>query len=111
MKKGPEKLDKDGKTWFWCSHHKIEGQYSGLYVSHKAEDHDAWLKQKNEQLAKRRQAKDSEKESDEGNQPEDNRSNKLVISDSLKAALMTHMDVSPEQIDALVKEAEGSLNF
>ena len=111
MKKGPEKLEKDGKTWFWCPHHKIEGQYDGLYVTHKPEDHDAWLQRKNDRLAKRRRAKDNQKDSDEGKQSHEDGSKKLIISDSLKAALMTHMDVSPEQIDALVKEAEGSSDF
>ena len=94
MKKGPEKLEKDGKIWFWCPHHKIEGQYNGLHVTHKPEDHDAWLKRKNKQLAKRRRAKDNQN-SEDTKQSEEDGSKKLVISDSLKAALMTQMDVSP----------------
>ena len=66
MKKGPEKLDKDGETWFWCPHHKIKGQYDGMYVTHKPEDHDAWLKRKNKRLAKRQRAKDNQKDSEDG---------------------------------------------
>ena len=111
MKKGPEKLDRDGKTWFWCPHHKMEGQYDGLYVTHRPEEHDVWLKRKNERLTRRRRAKENQNDSEHGKQPGEDGSKKLVISDSLKSALMTHMDVSPEQIDALVKEAEGSSDF
>ena len=63
-------------------------------------------------MAKRRRAKDNQN-SEDIKQSEEDGSKKLAISDSLKAALMTHMDVSPEQIDALVKEAGefGFLNY
>ena len=111
MKKGPDQMDKNGKTWFWCPHHKIQGQYDGLYVTHKPEDHDAWLKRENERLAKRRRAKDNPKESEEARKADENGTKKLVISDSLKSALTTQMDISPEQIEALVNETEGSSDF
>jgi len=109
MKKGPDQMDKDGKTWFWCPHHKIEGRYDGLYVTHKPEDHDAWQKRKNERLAKRKGAKDNQRE--DPKKTDEDGTKKLVISDSLKSALMTHMDISPEQIDALVNDAEESSDF
>ena len=111
MKKGPEQMDKDGKTWYWCPHHKIEGKYDGLYVTHKPEDHDEWLQRKNARIAKKKRVKDDNKSENSSNKKDDEDSNKMVISDSLKAALMTHMDISPEQVEALVKEAEESADF
>ena len=104
-------MDRDGKTWFWCPHYKIEGQSDGLYVTHKPEDHDPWLKRKNERLEKRRRAKDNNNGSEEAKQPDHDGTKKLVISDSLKATLMTHMDISPEQIDALVQEDVRGSDF
>ena len=111
MKKGSEQMEKEGKTWYWCPHHKIEGKYDGLYVTHKPEEHDDWLQRKNARLAKKKRAKEDSKRDESINKSDYADDNKLMISDSLKAALMTHMDISPEQVEALVKEAEGSADF
>jgi hypothetical protein len=36
-------LMKDGKTWYWCPHHKHpRGEFDGLYCLHKPEDHNEW---------------------------------------------------------------------
>ena len=35
------KVVRNGKTWYWCRHHVKEGDYDGLYVTHKEEDHDS----------------------------------------------------------------------
>ena len=44
VKQGPT-IKKDGKTYYWCSHHKHPmGFYDGLYVtSHKETDHQRWI--------------------------------------------------------------------
>ena len=55
-------MTRDGKKWFWCPHHKIEGKYDGLYVTHKPKDHEEWLKRKNERIVKKRRAKDFQKD-------------------------------------------------
>ena len=104
-------MEKEGKTWFWCPHHKMEGKYDGLYVTHKPEEHDEWLQRKNARLSRKKCTKNDAKSDESSNKKEDEDSNKLVISDSLKAALMTHMDISPYQVEALMKEAEGSADF
>ena len=110
MKKGPDQMTRDGKKWFGCPHHKFEGKYDGLNVTHKPEEHDEWLKRKNERIAKKKKAKYAQKEGDYDKKTDENGS-KLVISDLLKAALMMHMDISPEQVDAIVQEAKGSADF
>ena len=110
MKKGQDQITRDGKKWYWCPHHKIEGKYDGLYVTHKPEEHNEWLKRKNDCIAKKKRTKESQNYGEEDKKPDEDGS-KLVITDSLKAALMTHMDISSEQVDAIVQEAEGSADF
>ena len=45
-KKGKDKVERDGKTWWWCPHHKREGYFDGLYMPHKPCDHDKWAENK-----------------------------------------------------------------
>ena len=52
--KGHDSVERDGKTWFWCLNHKMDGKYNGLYVTHKPENHAEWQKQKQEQAKKKR---------------------------------------------------------
>ena len=35
-------VQRDGKTWWWCPHHKKEGLFDGLYMTHKPSEHDEW---------------------------------------------------------------------
>ena len=43
MTKKGEKIQHDGKTWWWCPNHN-EGK--GLYVRHKPENHEKWVESK-----------------------------------------------------------------
>ena len=43
MEKKGETVQHNGKTWWWCPQHN-DGK--GLYVRHKPENHDKWLKSK-----------------------------------------------------------------
>ena len=110
MKKGQDQVNRDGKTWFWSPHHKMKGKYDGLYVTHKPEEHEEWVRKKNERNARKKKTRDEQKETDQISQNDVNGS-KLTISNSLKAALMTHMDILPEQVDAIFREAENSADF
>ena len=87
-----DKLEKDGKTWYWCPHHKSEdrGHPEGLYVTHTLEDCN---------VAKRRQKKDknSSKSSDSSSKPK----SKLAIGDNLKAVLMTRHALTSEEAEAV----------
>ena len=40
MKKTEDSVKREGRTWYWCPHQKVEGSYDGLYVMHKPEEHD-----------------------------------------------------------------------
>jgi len=45
--KGPSTINREGKTWHWCSKHKSDKfKYDGLYVTHKEEEYRNWLKRK-----------------------------------------------------------------
>ena len=47
MKKTEDVVKRDGKTYYWCPHHKQPGKYDGLYVSsHKPEDHDEYMEKR-----------------------------------------------------------------
>ena len=99
IKKG-EKLDKDGKTWWWCPHHKKEGLFDGLYMPHKASEHDEWKKKKDERMAARKAAK-------RGSSANSTKSNggkskkKLELTDAMKNALVTDGNMTEEQATAL----------
>ena len=79
-------------------------------MTHKPEEHNEWLKRKNDHIAKKKRTKESQNCGEEDKKLDEDGS-KLVKKDLLKAALMTHMNISPEQVDAIVQEAEGSADF
>jgi hypothetical protein len=83
---GVDTVERDGKIFHWCPNHKGKsGEMTGLYVTHKAEDHDKWLENKKNFNAKRKQ--NSAKDSATGQ----NTSNlgRLQLDDNLKSALVT----------------------
>jgi len=100
-------VDRDGKTWYWCPHHKVEGSYDGLYVTHKPEEHEEW-KNNRSQFRKK---KFESKKNDESGEATNNDSKKLYINDNLKAALLTHSDLSAVQIDELLEDANFQADF
>ena len=101
---------KDGKTWHWCPHHVVEGKYDGLYVTHKPEDHDEWQRKKDINLEKKRTSKGKPKND---NTPEVtvNGQKKLVVNDKLKAALLTHSDMTGAQVEELLAEVDDDKDF
>ena len=89
-KKGKDEVKRDGKTYWWCPHHKREGYFDGLYMPHKPEDHDAWAENKKKWQEKRKTKKGNEK----------GKSNSLGLTEALKSALMTEGNMSEEQAKA-----------
>ena len=109
MKKTEDSVKREGRTWYWCPHHKVEGSYDGLYVTHKPEEHDEWKCNRNQFRRKRYETRKKE-ESNESKDVEDNKK-KLVINDNLKAALLTHSDLSSIQIDKILEDAASHSDF
>ena len=101
IKKG-DKVDKDGKTWWWCPHHKAEGLFDGLYVTHKSEDHDKWKKdKKNFRRNKSSSSSSVDSESKSSTQ-------KLQLTESMKQALMTDENMTEDQATALWSKLSGN---
>ena len=107
MKKSTPMVERDGKTWYWCPHHKYEDMYDGLYVTHKPEEHDEWQKRKETYKTKnRKKGSEDAKLKDTDETPK-----KLTLTDTLKTALMTKCDITGAQADALIREAETEADF
>ena len=99
-KKGAASVERGGKTWHWCPHHKFPGQFDGLYVTHPPSEHDKWKARKDEERKKRSSGKtDNTKKSGDGTKKQ-----RLTLSNNLKAALSTCGNLTGAQAKALVKE-------
>ena len=92
----------DGKTWYWCPRHVLEGVYDGLYVTHPPGDHDAWADRKRNW----RKNKSSSGQSSSGNASGANPSStdRLTLSNNLKAAMVTNFQCTSEQAERLWSE-------
>ena len=90
VKNGSTKIV-NGTTYWWCPHHKLDGKYDGLYMTHKPSEHAAWKKDRDkrndEWKAKRRAKKDKENTSPLNEK-------KLLMSDKLKSVLVTKLQCS-----------------
>ena len=106
MTKTSDSIEKDGKTWHWCPHHKVDGTYDGLYVTHRPEEYEDWKKNKF-QFRREKFQKDKKKE----DEIEKSSNKSLMINDNLKAALLTHSDLTGAQIDKLMNEANAQADF
>ena len=49
-KKGDHKKV-NGVDYWWCPHHKWEGKFDGLYMTHKSADFDQWKTERDEKRA------------------------------------------------------------
>jgi hypothetical protein len=88
---GADSVEKDGKVYHWCPKHKGKnGEVTGLYVTHKPEDHDSWLEQKKQNNSRRRQNRSkpdaSIADKKQGAQAGGER---LKLDENLKAALVS----------------------
>ena len=102
-------INRDGKTWHWCPHHVYPDKYNGLYVTHKPEDHEDWVKRK--ESFRNKFSKKKPKDDNDDKDDEEPSQKKLTLSNSLKSALMTRCDISAAQADALLQEAENDADF
>ena len=90
----------DGKIYWWCEHHiDPAGRWSGMYVAHKPEDHDAVVARRRAGRAKREKRR--ENSGDGGGTPA---GNSLVISQKLKEVLCSKLMVSDEDADKICND-------
>ena len=96
----------NGKQWWWCPLHVLEGIYDGLYVKHPPEKHSEWEERKKNNKLKSSSSKDSS-----ASAATNTSKVKLSLSNSLKAAMVTNFQCSQEQADRLYSEVvQGNLN-
>lgn len=88
MTKGAERVERDGKTWYWCPYHVFPGKYNGLYVTHRQEDHEEWKKKRDTWRAKKPENKGKNIE-----------------------AKLTRCDLTDAQADALLRECQEESDF
>ena len=81
MKKTEPMIQKEGKTWYWCPKHVSPCKYDELYATHKPEDHDEWVKNRNR--FNRREKKDHEKK-DENKKDYSDSNNEKSLSSSIE---------------------------
>ena len=110
MKKTEDSVQKEGRTWYWCPHHKVEGSYDDLYVAHKPEEHDEW-KNNRGQFQKKKYLEKKQDKSEDKDENKNASSKKLINNDNSKAALLTHSDLSGLQIDEILEDAASQADF
>ena len=93
-----EKFERDGRTYYWCPHHKYPPHYDGLYVNHPPEKHAEWKDKQDRFKGRGKYAKNqSSNPSTSGSTNEV----KLVLSDDIKQALITDHGFNALQIEQL----------
>ena len=92
-----DKVQRDGKWYYWCEHHKYPGFYDGLYVTHPPEKHDKW-KDRQDRFKKRGKYATN---STTSNSDSSRGKVKLVLSNTIKQALITDHGFNPLQIEQL----------
>ena len=87
----------NNKTWWWCLKHKNSNdEMTGMYVRHRPSDHDVWQKDKKAYSTK---LLEEEKATTKGDSSTQGQNKKLVMDDSFKAALLTMIELSEDQIN------------
>ena len=96
VKKGPS-IQVDGKTFFWCPHHKHpKGFFDGLYCIHRPENHAEWK-------AKYKKNRPTDTNADDKDAPADDGKKKLSINQRLREVLCSKLMLSDEDADNICK--------
>ena len=99
-----DKVQKDGKWFYWCPHHQYPGFYDGLYVTHPPEKHDEWKDRQDKFKGRGKYANKSNNNSTGTNSSGEA---KLVLSDAVKQALLTDHGFTPLQLEQLQRAQEN----
>ena len=94
----------NGVTFWWCPHHKNEGQFDGLYVTHKPSEHASWKAERDKKNAawkEKRRPKTEKSSTSSGKTPA---SKRLVMSEKLKSVLITKLSCSDADADEIWQE-------
>ena len=93
-----------GVQHWWCPHHKWEGEFDGLYMTHTPDKgHDEWKKAKDARKQKYKEQKGS-KTSGSNNTTKSKK--KLSCTSEMRAALCTSLQIEPEDFDEKISASE-----
>ena len=93
-----------GVQHWWCPHHKWEGEFDGLYMTHTPDKgHDEWKKAKDARKQKYKEQKGS-KSSSSNNSTKSKK--KLSCTSEMRAALCTSLQIEPEEFDEKISASE-----
>ena len=88
----------DGQTLWWCDKHKHPKKFpNGLYMPHKPEDHDEWVKQKQTRKGKKKSP------------PSTGPSQHLKLKETIKSVLMTNYALSEETAQSIWDDTDEKL--
>ena len=105
--KNQPSVTRSGKTWHWCSKHKKDGDYDGLYVTHEEKDHAKWLERKKENQANRNKDNKSNGNPDKTKITNGSGGRKLTLSDAMKSVMKTKTNVSGAEFRQMLDEAKS----
>ena len=106
-KKTQNSVTPNAKTWYWCSKHKKDGDYDGLYVTHEEKDPAKWLDRKTEKQAKRNKENKSNGNSEnKSKNTSGSGGRKLTLSDAMKSVMTTKTNVSGAEFMQMLDEAQ-----
>ena len=103
-----ETFERDGKQWWWCPHHKLEGHFDGLYMNHPPSQHNKWKEEKKKKRDEYKKKRD-ENRSNNKNSKSSVHSNQLQLSEKMRAALVTNFQCTDSEADSVWQEM--SQNF
>ena len=90
-----EKVEKDGKTWYWCHHQHNDGK--GMYVAHHPDTHTEWYKN-------RKKSKEAKKS---GDSKSGGTGKSLQVNDKLIATMVAKFKCLDTEAARLISEVGG----
>ena len=102
-----DKVERDGRTWYWC--HKQHNDGKGMYVTHHPDDHTAWLERK-EKFKRERKNKKGDQSKDGSSNGKQDEKKTLSLRDNMKAAMVTKFRCSASDAEKLWAEVVKQSN-
>ena len=92
---------------WWCPHHvHPRGEFNGLYMEHKPEDHHIWAAEKKRKKEEYKKKKLAKKAGSTNNNTNNNKPKSFKMSDKLKTALCTQGQLTPERLEEIIETSK-----
>ena len=94
-----EKLTRDGKTYWWCPHHRRDNFYDGMYMEHDPGDgHKAWKSNLDKKKGRRKNKNSNTAITPPGTSDK----HQLKLSGKTQASMMTDLKLSKDEVDRMM---------